>query len=452
MVLVGGEAGVGKSRLVGEAAAHARRHGARVLVGQCLDLEEGGLPYAPLVDMLRTLDRDLTPEEGSATLGPLRAFLGRSGEGGTPEGAAPGVAGPAGQARLFELLLTVIERLVASRPVVLVFEDLHWADRSTLDLVALIASSTRTLPVCTIGTYRSEDVPPRHPLRQLTAELTRRGARHLELGRLGAGDVAELLGALLGSPPAPELVASVVERSDGNPLFVEELAAGLADDPGAPMPPHLRDAVVSRVERMPVGAAAVLRTCAVGGREVEHDLLAEMVGAGGDTDPGALDRDLRTCVESGPPRRRPAARHVPVPPRAGARGGAGRRAPRRAAPAAPRLRHRARRAPALDARRGGRPVVVPARPPLGRGGGLRRRPRRGGAGRTRRRGSLRRARGPPIARVERPPLGPGGRSRGGRRVPPRRAAGRGRRRRQPLGTGRPGADPGRRGPGDPRRR
>jgi DNA-binding CsgD family transcriptional regulator/tetratricopeptide (TPR) repeat protein len=299
VVLVGGEAGVGKSRLVGEAAGHARRHGARVLVGQCLDLEEGGLPYAPLVDMLRALDRDLTPEEGSATLGPLRAFLGRTGEGGTPEGTAPGVAGPAGQARLFELLLTVIERLVALRPVVLVFEDLHWADRSTLDLVALIASSTRTLPVCTIGTYRSEDVPPRHPLRQLTAELTRRGARHLELGRLGAGDVAELLGALLGSPPAPELVASVVERSDGNPLFVEELAAGLADDPGAPMPPHLRDAVVSRVERMPVGAAAVLRTCAVGGREVEHDLLAEMVGAGGDTDPGALDRDLRTCVESG---------------------------------------------------------------------------------------------------------------------------------------------------------
>jgi DNA-binding CsgD family transcriptional regulator/tetratricopeptide (TPR) repeat protein len=299
VVLVGGEAGVGKTRLVGEAAAHARRHGARVLVGQCLDLEEGGLPYAPLVDMLRALDRDLTPEEGSATLGPLRAFLGRAADAETPEGATPGVAAPAGQARLFELLLTVIERLVASGPVVLVFEDLHWADRSTLDLVALIASSTRMLPVCTIGTYRSEDVPPRHPLRQLTAELMRRGARHPELGRLGAGDVAELLGALLGTPPAPELVASVVERSDGNPLFVEELAAGLADDPAAPMPPHLRDAVVSRVERMPAGAAAVLRACAVGGREVEHDLLAEVVGAAGDADPGALDRDLRTCVDSG---------------------------------------------------------------------------------------------------------------------------------------------------------
>jgi DNA-binding CsgD family transcriptional regulator/tetratricopeptide (TPR) repeat protein len=299
VVLVGGEAGVGKTRLVGEAAAHARRHRARVLVGQCLDLEEGGLPYAPLVDMLRTLDRDLAPEEGSATLGPLRAFLGGTTEPGAPGGAAPGVAGPAGQARLFELLLTVIERLVAWGPVVLVFEDLHWADRSTLDLVALIASSTRTLPVCTIGTYRSEDVPPRHPLRQLRAELTRRGARHLELERLGAGDVAELLGALLGGRPAPERVASVVERSDGNPLFVEELAAGLADDPAAPMPPHLRDAVVSRVERMPAGAAVVLRTCAVGGREVEHDLLADVVSAAEPVEPAELDGDLRTCVESG---------------------------------------------------------------------------------------------------------------------------------------------------------
>ena len=317
VILVGGEAGVGKTRLVGEAGAQARRHGARVLVGQCLDLEEGGLPYAPLVDMLRTLDRDLTPEEGAATLGSLRAFLGRAGDA-DPAGAAPGSgtagpalersAGPAGQARLFELLLTVIERLVAARPVVLVFEDLHWADRSTLDLVALLASNTRSLPVCTIGTYRSEDVPPRHPLRQLTAELTRRGARHLELVRLGPGDVAELLGALLDSPPSPEVVASVVERSDGNPLFVEELAAGLADDPGAPMPPHLRDAVVSRVERMPVGAAAVLRACAVGGREVEHDLLADVMaladaaGRGADPagsgDPGALDVDLRASVES----------------------------------------------------------------------------------------------------------------------------------------------------------
>ncbi len=302
--LVGGEAGVGKSRLVSEVAAQAQRRGARVLVGQCLDLEEGGLPYAPVVDMLRALERDLGPEEGAATLAPILAQLGRG------EGAAADAGDQVGQARLFELLLTVIERLIEAGPLLLVFEDLHWADRSTLDLVALLASATRALPVLTVGTYRSEDTPPRHPLRPVAAELTRRGARHLQLERLGAGEVAELLGALLPQAPPAEVTASVVERSDGNPLFVEELADALAADPGAPMPPHLRDAVISRAERMPEDAAAVLRACAAGGREVEHDLLAEVViprsGAdGGDPapapvaglDPAALDRALRTCVD-----------------------------------------------------------------------------------------------------------------------------------------------------------
>ena len=338
--LVGGEAGVGKSRLVAELTAHARGQGARVLVGQCLDLEEGGLPYAPVVDMLRTLDRELSPDEGAATLGPLRVMLGRhagddrdgsdtsvAGDDAVPDAAAGAeAAGPAGdapsagqmgQARLFELLLTVIERLVESRPLVLVFEDLHWADRSTLDLVSLLASSTRSLPVLTVGTYRSEDVPPRHPLRSQTAELTRRGARHLRLRRLATGEVAELLGALLAQPPSAEVAASVAERSDGNPLFVEELAAALADDPGAAMPPELRDAVLSRVERMDPDAAAVLRACAAGGREVEHDLLADVVAAeeidAGTTPPtgptdrsrpdigpvAGLDRALRAAVDGG---------------------------------------------------------------------------------------------------------------------------------------------------------
>jgi DNA-binding CsgD family transcriptional regulator/tetratricopeptide (TPR) repeat protein len=299
--LVGGEAGVGKSRLVGEASAHARRQGARVLVGQCLDLEDGGLPYAPVVDVLRTLDRELSPDEGAATLTPLLPLLGRgptadpvgAADPAGPAGAAPAPGGPLGQARLFELLLTVVERLVETRPLVLVFEDLHWADRSTLDLVSLLASSTRGLPVLVVGTYRSEDVPPRHPLRPLTAELTRRGARHLQLGRLGPGDVAELLDALLDGAPPAAVTASVVERSDGNPLFVEELAAALAGDPGAPMPPHLRDAVITRVERLPDDAAAVLRACAAGGREVEHDLLVEAV----EIDPAGLDRALRACVD-----------------------------------------------------------------------------------------------------------------------------------------------------------
>jgi DNA-binding CsgD family transcriptional regulator/tetratricopeptide (TPR) repeat protein len=302
--LVGGEAGVGKSRLVAEMSAQARRRGARVLVGQCLGLESGGLPYAPVVDILRTLARDLSPEEGAATLGPVQALLRRPADGhGDDEGQDPLATGDAlGQARLFELLLTVIERLVAKQPLVLVVEDVHWADRSTLDLVALLASNTRHLPVLLVATYRSEDVPPRHPLRDLSAELTRRGALHLPLDRLGPGDVAELLGTLLPTAPPAEVTASVVMRSDGNPLFIEELAAAVAEDPDAPMPPQLRDAVITRVEHMPPQAATVLRACAVGGREIEHDLLAAVLAPGDDPpttpiDPLALDQALRTCVD-----------------------------------------------------------------------------------------------------------------------------------------------------------
>ena len=109
MALVGGEAGVGKSRLVGEASAHARRHGARVLVGQCVDLEEGGRPYRPMIDVLRTLDRELAGGEGAAALGPLRSLLGHGGDvdvvgardavqvlGHRPARRDPGGPGPAG--------------------------------------------------------------------------------------------------------------------------------------------------------------------------------------------------------------------------------------------------------------------------------------------------------------------------------------------------------------------
>src|SRR5262245_8345298 len=101
--LVGGEAGVGKSRLVRELGAHARRHGARVLVGHCLDLEEGGLPYAPFVDILRTLERDLPADEGGATIGPLRAALGSPRAGGSPAASTAATAtDPFGRARIFE--------------------------------------------------------------------------------------------------------------------------------------------------------------------------------------------------------------------------------------------------------------------------------------------------------------------------------------------------------------
>ncbi len=299
--LVGGEAGVGKSRLVRELGAHARRTGARVLVGHCLDLEEGGLPYAPFVDILRTLERELPADEGGATIGPLRAALGSPPAGTSP--AAPAAAAPApdpfGRARVFELLLSLLDRLTAQGPVVLVIEDIHWADRSTDDLITLLSTGARHLPLMLAATYRTDDGGRRRGLQDLLAELTRRGVTQVRLRRLDRGEVVELASALLGGPPSAELAAGIADRSDGNPLFVEELVAAIAGDPDAPMPPHLRDAVLSRVGRMSPDAAATLRACAVGGRQVEHDLLArvaELAGTGGAGDDQLAD-GLRACVD-----------------------------------------------------------------------------------------------------------------------------------------------------------
>jgi hypothetical protein len=298
--LVGGEAGVGKSRLVRELGAHARRSDARVLVGHCLDLEEGGLPYAPFVDILRTLERELPADEGGATIGPLRAALGSPpGDASTESPGSAAAADPFGRARVFELLLTLLDRLTASDPVVLVIEDIHWADRSTDDLITLLSTGARHLPLLLAATYRTDDGARRGRLQDLLAELTRRGVTQVRLRRLDRGEVVELASALLGGPPSAELAAGIADRSDGNPLFVEELVAAVADDPAAPMPPHLRDAVLSRVRRMPPNAAATLRACAVGGRQVEHDLLAGALGIAGTAGAGddELGDALRTCVD-----------------------------------------------------------------------------------------------------------------------------------------------------------
>jgi DNA-binding CsgD family transcriptional regulator/tetratricopeptide (TPR) repeat protein len=297
--LVGGEAGVGKSRLVRELAAHARRNGARVLVGHCLDLEEGGLPYAPFVQILRTLERDLPPDEGGTTVGPLRAALGSPPPDTTPAAAAAvPTADPFGRARVFELLLSLLDRLTAQGPVVLVIEDIHWADRSTDDLITLLSTGARHLPLMLAATYRTDEGGRRRGLQDLLTELTRRGATQVRLRRLDRGEVVELASALMGSPPSAELAAGIADRSDGNPLFVEELVAAIAGDPAAPMPPHLRDAVLSRVARMPPDAAATLRACSVGGRQVEHALLARVIrlaGTGHKDD--ELAGGLRACVD-----------------------------------------------------------------------------------------------------------------------------------------------------------
>ena len=291
LFVLGGDSGIGKSRLVAALRERTEADGTSVtLVGECLDLAEAELPYAPIVAALRPLAREHDPvfdELSSAERSELAQLL--------PGVDAPPVVsgddGAGGQLRLFEALLALLDRLGQSAPVLLVIEDLHWADRSTRSFVSFLARSLSQERVLVIGTYRSDELHRRHPLRPLLAEITRQPrVRRIDLHPLERADVRAALEDILDRAPEPELVDRLFMRSEGNPLFFEELLAAGADGRG-PMPSSLRDALMVRVERLDEHAQEVLRLLAVGQR-LDHRLLADAVGA----DPGELVAPLRELV------------------------------------------------------------------------------------------------------------------------------------------------------------
>ena len=294
--IVAGEAGVGKTRLVTELAGQAADSGFTVLAGHCVELGAEGLPLAPLIDALRTLARTTARTELADVLGPARRGLGRLlpelDPGGSAEPAADGVQ----VSQLLELVLGLLGRLSARRPLLLVLEDLHWSDQSTRELVAFLIRSLRGVRVVLLATYRSDELNRRHPLRPLIASWDRlRTVQHVELRRFEPGEVAAQLGAILGTEPAARLVDLVFDRSGGNAYLVEELA-GLVRGGGDPadLPPSLADVLLSRVDALSPEAQRLLRTAAVAGRSVPDKLLGEVAGVG---DP-EFYAGLREAVES----------------------------------------------------------------------------------------------------------------------------------------------------------
>ena len=279
VVLIGGEAGVGKTRLTDHLAGTASEQGVRVLRGGCVPLGEGGVPFAPVTEALRGLARDLDPGELEAVAGPARADLARL----LPDlawgGEAPTGAAGAGQGRLFELLLGVVERLAAKAPLLWVMEDLHWADRSTRDLVAFLAASLRSGRVLLVLTFRSDELHRLHPLRGLLAELARnRRVRRLELDRFSRAELAEQLAGLLGADPPARLVQDIYARSEGNPFFTEELVlAGGGAGPAA-LPPSLQEVLLTRMVRLGHRTQQLLGVAAAAGPGVTQPLLAAVTG------------------------------------------------------------------------------------------------------------------------------------------------------------------------------
>ncbi|WP_433333339.1 helix-turn-helix transcriptional regulator [Spirillospora sp. CA-294931] len=289
-VLIGGEAGVGKTRLVSEFTRRAGDQDVRVLIGGCVELGVDGFPYAPFTAVLRQLVREFGADGISDLVGGRTAELARL----LPEFGEP-VGDDTGhfQARLFELVLTLLDRLAAGGTVVLVIEDAHWADRTSRDLLAYLVRNLGVVSsLMIVVTYRSDELHRSHPLRPLLAELDRidRVGRH-ELGRLSRREVSELMERLRGSEPEGAEVERSYALSEGNPLFVEALME-TDGRTATELPESLRDLLLAGVQRLPEETQELLRVAGGGGGRIGHRLLAAVSGLGED----GLTRDLRPAV------------------------------------------------------------------------------------------------------------------------------------------------------------
>jgi DNA-binding CsgD family transcriptional regulator/tetratricopeptide (TPR) repeat protein len=292
-VLLGGEAGVGKSRLVEAFSAQAVEQGGLAAIAGSPANPEGDLPFALIVGLIRAVGRAIGPAEAETVIGPagpaLQMML--QGSGGPAGGAAVG-----GRTGLFEAVLGMVERLAESRAgAILVLEDLQWADRSSRELLSYLAHSLRDVGILIIGTYRSDELPPGHPLRVQLAELDRSSrVERWELRRLTPDEVRQLLESVRGAAVPDALAARVAARSDGNAYYAEELARSMADGQDE-LPVTLRDILRARIAGLPPGVDQLLRLCAVAGRRWDQRLIELMVDAG----PAELGAVLRDAAGRG---------------------------------------------------------------------------------------------------------------------------------------------------------
>ncbi|WP_328750738.1 helix-turn-helix transcriptional regulator [Streptomyces sp. NBC_00285] len=295
-LLLGGEAGVGKTRLVEEFATAACRQGAVVALGGCVEIGADGLPFAPFSTALRALRRALPAELADAAAGQeeeLARLLPEVGEGLSVRGT--GRHDEESLARLFELTARLLERVSAERTVVVALEDLHWADASTRHLLAYLFRTLRTGRLVVLATYRADDIHRRHPLRPLLAELDRlRTVRRIELARFNRDEVSRQIAGILAAEPNPAQVDDIFERSDGNAFFVEELAVCATEGCGTGLTDSLRDLLLVRVESLPERTQRVARVVAEGGSTVEYRLLAAVTGLAEDD----LIEALRAAVNA----------------------------------------------------------------------------------------------------------------------------------------------------------
>jgi DNA-binding CsgD family transcriptional regulator len=269
LVLIEGDAGLGKTRLVEHFTRQAI--GARILAGGGIPLA-ADVPYAPMIDIFRAL---------AALYPPARAGL-------LPRDQPPG-AGLPGPARLLSVAAEALRAVAEQVPAVVVVEDLHWADASTCDLVSYLSRVLRRERVLLLVTVRAEELDPARPIVGLVVELARAPhAERLVLRPLDRDEVAAQVRAITGVAPQAAVVDQMVARAAGNPFFTEELlAAGTGPET---VPATVRDVLLTRAARLPAPGRRVVQAAALVGRSVPHELLAAV------TDPDDLDAGLLAAV------------------------------------------------------------------------------------------------------------------------------------------------------------
>ena len=296
LMLLSGEAGVGKTRLVREIEAFARSEGMLTLTGRCV-LAEGAPPYQPLLEQVEQAGRLLPAQNLRTALGENAAELAKL----MPElrqqfaDIPPPVALPPDQERRYLLLGCgeFIDRAARVQPMLLIYEDLHWAGESTCRLLRHLAERLRDSPVMMIGTYRDTELDPSQPFAETMHELLReRLAEDISLKRLGVAEVAALLEGRAGQAPPPELVSLIYSESEGNPFFVEELYRHLDESQklfsadgrfksgisiaDTEVPRGVRLVIEHRLAKVSDSCRRLLTAAAVAGRVVSFELLSRI--------------------------------------------------------------------------------------------------------------------------------------------------------------------------------
>lgn len=313
LVLLAGDAGIGKTRIAAEVAELAHRDGAAVLYGR-FD-EETLTPYQPVVEMLRGWSAGAPLDTLRDRLGPRAAELSIL----LPEFGAPpadhqtssaGLGGGEADAqrfRFFDALAALLGEIGTDAPVVLVFDDLQWADRPTLQLLRHLVRSPAPRRALFLGTYRESEISDRHPLHELIGDLRREGTlRRLELGGLAELEVGELVAELASTPASESFVHALAGETEGNPFFIEEVVRHIRDTAGAlseevtleeaGVPEGVREVTSRRLRRLSEPTRAVLLVASVIGREFDYDVLAEVVAQGDDELVEALEEGVEARV------------------------------------------------------------------------------------------------------------------------------------------------------------